>query len=203
MKHSIKLLLAFAVLLAATGVANAETGKMYMAPNKHDIVRDRNGNPVRSTSGDCVRTQWFNDTDVCPGAEPPPVIIPLSERTVYFDFAKSSLTPAAKQQLDKLVATLKVRDHVKGVRIAGYADRIGSAAKNEKLSKKRADTVRKYLISKGVVNAQVIETRWFGDSAPATNCPKKMPKKKLIECLQPDRRVEVEVDFAAPAPDAK
>jgi outer membrane protein OmpA-like peptidoglycan-associated protein len=199
MKHAFKLLVAGALILAVTGVARAETGKQYVpfpkspAPyDSHAVVRDSNGTPVRSTSGNCVRTQWMADCDACA----PKIIIPLEERTVYFPFDKSSLTPAAKKKLDSLSATIKSIGPVKSVRVAGFADRLGTPVYNEKLSKARAENVRKYLVSKGIVNAQVVETRWFGDTVPATNCPKKMKRKELIACLQKDRRVEVEVDFA-------
>ncbi len=204
MKHSCKLLVAGIALLAATGAAHAETGKMYVPYKKGPIVTDTraavldsNGNPVRSTSGNCVRTQWQADCDPC--AEAPAIRIPLEERTVYFNLNKSNLTPEAKKKLDSLVGKIKAYGPVKTVRVAGYADRLGSPVHNEKLSKRRADAVRKYLVSKGIVNAQVVETRWFGDTVPATNCPKGMKRKELIACLQKDRRVEVEVEFAAAA----
>ncbi len=80
------------------------------------------------------------------------------------------MTKDGRTALDALATDIKAKGNsVVAVRVAGYADRIGSATANEKLSKKRADAVRKYLVSKGVVNAQVVETRWFGDSAPATD----------------------------------
>jgi len=201
MTNTIKLLLAGVILVAATGTASAETGKMYMPPrpmNFHDVVRDTNGTPVRTSTGDCVRTQWMNSHDACaptPPARPP---IAREARTVYFPFNKSTLTAESKQKLDTLAGVLHARA-IKSVRVAGYADRIGGAVYNEKLSKKRADAVRKYLVGKGIVNAQVVETRWFGDSVPATSCPKDMPRKDLIVCLQKDRRVEVEID-TAPVP---
>ncbi len=194
MNPSIKLLLAGCLLLAATGVSNA-------GANNHDVVRDSNGNIVHSTSGDCVHTQWMNDYDAC-AQESAPVAPAVVKETsaVYFGFNKATLTTAAKQRLDVLAADLKLRGvMVKDVRIAGFADRIGSAVYNEKLSKKRADAVRNYLVSKGVASAHVIETRWFGESLPTTDCPKKgVDRKKMIECLEKDRRVEVEVDVAAP-----
>ncbi len=201
MKKTFTLLLAGAVLMAIAGTASAETGKMYI-PHKHtsfhDVVRDSSGKPVRTHSGDCVRTQWMNSYDACPSLEAPPAIS-REERTVYFPFNKATLTAEAKHKLDSLAATLQARS-IRSVRVAGFADRIGGAVYNEKLSKKRADAVRKYLVKKGVVNAQVVETRWFGDSVPATNCPKDMPRKELIACLQKDRRVEVEVDTSPMPP---
>ena len=205
MKHSFKLVLAGVALLAMGGVAQAETGKQYVPPKPvagmpyQDAVRDTNGNPVHSTNGNCVRTHWSANCDVC--APPAPVVkaeIPLEERTFYFDFNKSTLTPEAKVKLAALVKKMEMHGPIKSVKIAGYADRLGNAVYNEKLSKKRADTVRKYLEAQGVANAMVVETRWFGDTVPATSCPKGMKRKELIKCLQPDRRVEVEVEFGVP-----
>ncbi|NTU76352.1 MAG: OmpA family protein [Alphaproteobacteria bacterium] len=207
MKHSIKLLLAGVVLLAAAGAAHAETGKTYVAPVYKGGVHDSNGKVVRSSNGNCVRTQWPSATDEC-APQPLPITVALAERTVYFAFGKSALTEEGKRKLDTLAETIKSHDYIKVARVVGYADRIGKASANEKLSKKRADNVRKYLVSKGVADAKVIETRWLGDSKPVTKCPKKgMKKKELIQCLEQDRRVEVELYYTmnyyppqAPAP---
>jgi len=195
MKNSVKLLLAGAVLAFGMGASQAQASNL-------DVVRDTNGEPVKVTSGDCLRTQWLNSYDACKGEPIRPV---TDTKAVFFGFGKSSLTKDGKKALDALATDIKAKgSSVVAVRVAGYADRIGSATANEKLSKKRADVVRKYLVSKGIVNAQVVETRWFGDSAPSTNCPKGMSKAKLIKCLQPDRRVDVEVDtMPAVAPVAK
>jgi outer membrane protein OmpA-like peptidoglycan-associated protein len=161
-----------------------------------DVVRDKEGTPVLAQSGDCLRSNWDNDSEACHKAtEAQPAIKLTTDRAaVYFAFGSSKLNAESKKVLDEVAAKIKANPTITSVRIAGYADRIGSAAANEKLSKRRADKVRKYLASKGVVNTQIVETRWFGDSAPATDC-KKMSKKKLIKCLQPDRRVEVEYDM--------
>ena len=185
-----KLLFAAAVLVVGFG-ACAQASTL-------DVVRDSNGTPVQTTNGDCLRTQWENGYDECKG--PAPVAMPTIKteaKSVFFAFSKATLTADGKKALDAVAADIKAKGTaVTSVRVAGFADRIGSATANEKLSKKRADAVRKYLVSKGIVNAQVVETRWFGDSVTATNCPKGMSKAKLIKCLQPDRRVDVEVDTA-------
>ena len=89
---------------------------------------------------------------------------------------------------------------MKQARIVGYADRLGDNAYNEKLSMNRADSVRKQLQQNGVVTAQKTEVRWLGETVPVTNCPDSLGRTELIECLQKDRRVEVEVDYLPVAP---
>jgi len=187
MNSSLKLLLAGAVMVLGMGATSAQAASL-------DTVRDSNGTPVKTKDGACVRSNWTSDTDPCaPVVEAPKVV--METKAVYFSFNSAGLTKEAKKTLSSLATDIKTKGSaVTAVRIAGYADRIGSATANEKLSKKRADAVRNYLVSKGVVTAQVVETRWFGESVPATICPKKLPKAKLIKCLQPDRRVEVEID---------
>lgn len=194
MNHTFKLLLASAVMvLAVSGAAQAVT---------LDVVRDSNGTPVKTTGGDCLRSNWEGAAGACTGEVEAPAPVAqkaMDTKSVYFAFGKSQLTADGKKALDALAADIKAKGaSVSSVRIAGYADRIGSATANEKLSKKRADAVRQYLVSKGVVNAQVVETRWFGDSVAATQCPKNLSKAKLIKCLQPDRRVDIEVETSTP-----
>jgi OOP family OmpA-OmpF porin len=75
--------------------------------------------------------------------------------------------------------------------VTGHTDRIGSAEYNLKLSKQRADAVRDYLISKGVDRTK-IETIGMGEKEPVVQCNQK-EMKALIACLQPNRRVDVQV----------
>ena len=82
------------------------------------------------------------------------------------------------------------------VLVTGHTDRIGSQAYNQKLSERRANAVRDYLVSKGVARDK-IETLGMGKTQPVPGvvCNQAYPKerKALIECLAPNRRVEVEV----------
>lgn len=187
MKNSLKLVLAAAALIVGVGLSAANAKVL-------DVVLDSNGNPIHTASGDCLRANQEGGKSACPGGA---YDVARDTESVYFVFGQSGLTKEGKKTLDALVAKVKAKGgSVLGIRIAGFADRIGNAAANEKLSKKRADKVRRYLLSKGVANAQVVETRWFGDSVAATQCPKGLSKAKLIKCLQPDRRVDIEIDFA-------
>ncbi len=212
------LVVAGMLLLAASGFAKA-------ANDDRDAVRDMRGTVVTNTFGNCVRTKWEDQGDVCaPPAPPPPppvvvvtppppppppvvhTIISDAARTVYFPFNKALLTPESKTQLDTLAETLKNAKDIESAKVVGTADRIGSVSYNDKLSQKRAMMVRDYLISRGYTNASVTETRWIGKSDPTTNCSKKLPHKKLVECLQADRRVEIQIIYKtetvtqAPAP---
>jgi OOP family OmpA-OmpF porin len=125
--------------------------------------------------------------------KPPPA--PVAQKVtlaadVLFDFDKSVIKPDGKSRLDDLAQ--KVRAISLEVVIAiGHADSIGTDAYNQKLSERRADAVRDYLVSKGVDKAK-IETIGMGEKQPVVQCDQKNPKE-LIACLQPNRRVEVEV----------
>lgn len=188
MKNSFKLMLAGTALVVGLSLSAAHAKTL-------DVVKDSNGTPIRTESGDCLRSHWDSDTDNCKNTPS------LGRETVsvYFNFGSSVLTPATTRSLDVLIAEIKGTGATLGVRVAGFADRIGSATANERLSKKRADKVRRYLLAKGVANAQVVETRWFGDSVAATKCPEGLSKKELIKCLQPDRRVDIEIDYISDA----
>ena len=110
-----------------------------------------------------------------------------------FDFNKATLRPEGKKALDE-VAT-KADSLVLEVVIAvGHADRIGSAAYNQKLSEKRAASVKDYLVSKGIP-ANRVYTEGKGSKQPVTKPGQcKGPKSaKVISCLQPDRRVDIEI----------
>lgn len=183
------------VIVLAAATANA-------APDNRDVVRTAPGSIVHNTFGNCVRTKWISKDDAC---GPAPVAekvvrkeratIAQEDRTVYFGFNKATLTSDAQARLDTLANTLKADEQVQEARIVGYADRIGTATYNEKLSKRRAENVRSYLVSRGFINTRVAETRWLGESVPATSCPDNLTRPELIECLQKDRRVEVEIDY--------
>lgn len=107
-----------------------------------------------------------------------------------FAFDSARLMPSASEALDKLVRDIKsCPSQIKHIQIIGYTDRIGDKAYNQKLSLKRARAVADYLAKRGVAIPMDVEGR--GSSEPVTrNCRGRF-SSKLIECLQPDRRVVV------------
>ena len=110
-----------------------------------------------------------------------------------FDFNKSTLRPEGKAKLDE-VAAKAGEINLEVVIAVGHADRIGSAKYNQKLSEKRAASVKDYLVSKGVP-ANRVYTEGKGSSQPKTAPDQCKGKKsaKVIACLQPDRRVDIEI----------
>jgi OOP family OmpA-OmpF porin len=110
-----------------------------------------------------------------------------------FDFNKATLRPAGKAKLDEVVAMSK-QIKLEVIIAVGHTDRIGSDAYNQKLSERRAASVKSYLVSKGV-EANRVYTEGKGEKQPVTQ-PGQCPggkSAKVIACLQPDRRVDIEL----------
>jgi OOP family OmpA-OmpF porin len=133
-----------------------------------------------------------------PAPAPAPGVQKITLATkALFDFDKAVLKPEGQAAIDREVLS-RLRDVTKLelVLVTGHTDRIGSQAYNQKLSERRANAVRDYLVSKGVAKDK-IETLGMGKTQPVPGvvCNQAYPKerKALIECLAPNRRVEVEV----------
>lgn len=138
-----------------------------------------------------------------PAPKTAPEKVTLSADTL-FDFDKSVLKPEGMQALDDLVSKLA------GIKydliIAnGYADRIGSEEYNKGLSMRRAEAVKDYLVRNKGIDPSNIFTDGKGEANPVTgdSCKGDRKTKALIDCLQPDRRVEIEVAGTREAKEAK
>ena len=214
-----KLLLAASAatsLMSAAGLAAAQDKAGYW-------TNPASGNTVwKNSTGLCWRAGYWTpamaiaecDPDLVPkapaptpAAPPPPAPKPapapapapaaaktlVITSTELFVFNKSTLTPAAKALVDKeVVARLNEFATVQFINVNGHTDRLGSSQYNQKLSERRAETIKAYLVSKGT-DASKIETYGFGKTMPVKSCPDQKDRKALIACLQPNRRVEVEI----------
>jgi OOP family OmpA-OmpF porin len=140
-----------------------------------------------------------------PAPEPTPIVAappprPVLEKVtlssdVLFEFGKATLRPEGQQKLDELAGRMGDAN-VEEIVAVGHADRIASEPFNQKLSEERANAVKVYLIDKGM-RADLVKAEGKGESQPVTDCSKMGPERasnrKLVSCLQPDRRVEIEV----------
>lgn len=106
-----------------------------------------------------------------------------------FAFDNSKMQAGAKPVLDDIVGKLKEHPEFKLVMITGHTDRIGDAEYNKNLSGKRATDVKNYLVSQGI-DATRLQVDAKGESEPVVAC-EGVKGKKLIECLQPNRRVVI------------
>ncbi|MFM4677591.1 OmpA family protein [Aeromonas media] len=140
---------------------------------------------------------------------PPPAPEPVDQTfnlssDVLFAFGKAELKPEGMAALDDLyqqIVDVKPKDG--NAMVMGYTDRIGSDASNQALSEARARTVADFLIGKGLP-ADKVSIQGNGESNPVTGtqCDAVKARAALIDCLAPDRRVEIRVtgvQEAAPA----
>jgi len=134
---------------------------------------------------------------VAPPAPPAPVAPPPAPKfekivlssTELFAFDKSDLR-MPQTKLDEIGQVLNNNTQINHVVITGYTDRIGSKKYNQKLSERRANAVKDYLVGKGV-SADRLFPEGKGEENPLVTCTDK-GRKALIICLEPNRRVEVE-----------
>ena len=151
--------------------------------------------PPAPRSRACSGTRACTRTCSDPGSGPGSAVqkITLASKAL-FDFDKYALKPEGKAAIDsEIIAKLPQVQKLELVLVTGHTDRIGSQQYNQKLSERRADAVRDYLVSKGVPKDK-IETLGMGKTQPLPGvvCTQKN-FKELIACLAPNRRVEIEV----------
>jgi OOP family OmpA-OmpF porin len=178
-------------------------------------VTDTSGTIVRNNFGECWHTsEWTPDMAVvgCDGKveEPPPPPPPVMKKMpepreehmsfsseALFGFDKSKLSAEGEGKLDELVSHLKTYEQVDRVVITGHTDRIGSDAYNMRLSQKRAESVRQYLLDRQAVDSSHVEVDAKGESEPVVGCEGVRGRKKLIACLAPNRRVVIDISGMA------
>lgn len=191
----------------AQKVACAEV-ELVHAGNEHKQQGWRHAKPYAQIAEDLIaEAEATGDSCLPPPAEPvaaaEPVVVPdpIVERLdlaadALFKFNKSSgddLLPAGKKTLNELAEKINSSfvtiDYLK---LTGYTDRLGSESYNQALSERRAQTVKNYLQGKGIsVN---IEAIGMGEANQVAECGTSTKvTKALTECLQPNRRVTVEV----------
>ncbi len=141
-------------------------------------------------------------TPVAPAA-PAPVVTRetftiLADTLFKFDKSGTQdILPGGLERLALVADRLKSYKSVELFTILGHTDRLGGDASNDKLSQARADTVKAYFESRGL-KAPVLIAKGVGEREPITKgCSDKLSRAELIQCLQPDRRVTIEITGTA------
>jgi OmpA-OmpF porin, OOP family len=139
---------------------------------------------------------------VAPVAPPAPAPVVVDRETyvlvadtlfVFDRAAQTEIVAGGQRRIDEIAARLKGYKTIDSVTVIGHTDRFGSDAYNDDLSTRRAQTVRGMLERAGV-RAGKLDAVGRGKREPVTtNCPVSMPRAAAISCLQPDRRVTIEV----------
>ncbi len=204
-------------LLAGVGVAATAQERVYAIDGRDVVAKSGTGlcwrtgywTPAAAAAdkAGCECDKDLLPKEVCApkvaaaapaAAAPAAAVKPTGEKVTVaadalFDFDKAVLRPEGKAKLDELVskaAAIKLEV----ILAVGHTDRLGSNAYNQKLSEKRAAAVKEYLVGKGI-EANRVYTEGKGETQPVTGdkCKGNAKTKALIECLQPDRRVDIEV----------
>ncbi|MEX1073781.1 MAG: OmpA family protein [Burkholderiales bacterium] len=205
----------------ALGVFSATVHAQAWNANETSLLVDSQGQPVMSGSGlcwhsghgpasawnakchDAVRVPVAAYVAPAPAPRPAPIVVAAAPLPVYekvafdanilFDSGKSDLRPLGRDKLDQFVADIQGLES-RSVFAIGYADRMGSEADNQVLSRDRVETVKDYLVSMGI-GMDRIQTSAKGETRPTTypsEC-KDANNATNVACMQPDRHVFIEV----------
>ena len=183
--------------LILAGIAAASLPGMSIAQDSRNqgYLVDTFGNQI-TTSGTGL---CWHTSDWTPARSVEPCDPRLAPRKLnfssdaLFDFDKSVLKPEGRAMLDDVARQLNGALY-EVIFVTGHTDRIGSNEYNQKLSERRAYAVSDYLVSRDIA-ANRVKSEGRGETQPATrsgDCTGPI-SSRLIACLQPDRRVHVEV----------
>jgi OmpA-OmpF porin, OOP family len=116
--------------------------------------------------------------------KPAPKVIDRFTLTINFDFNKTNILKSDAAQLKKAIEFIKKYPGSK-IKLEGHTDSIGSEKYNQKLSEKRAEATKGYLVTKGGIETSRISTAGYGESRPiaSNKTSKDRAKNRRVEIL--------------------
>jgi len=198
--NKVAMLFASAALVTAAGAQTIDNwkngnGELVWKNGTNELCwRDANWTPATAAPGcDGALAPVVAPALVDPAPVAAPAVVPVAPPAAtkvtyaadaFFDFDKSVIKPAGKEKLDDLIG--KIKDINLEVIIAvGHTDSVGSDSYNQKLSVRRSEAVKAYLVSKGIEKNRVY-TEGKGEKQPVAD-------NKTAEGRAKNRRVEIEV----------
>ncbi len=191
------------VRLVRAGHAEEQTG--WRAATPHVQMAEDALRRAGIEAASCAQPKVLAAAPAAPAAATPATPAPVINVTresftilvdTLFKFDKSGaqdMLPGGLQRLALVAQRLKSYKSVESLTILGHTDRLGTDELNDKLSQARADTIKAYFESLGFKPAVMI-AKGMGKREPLTRtCSDKLPREDLIACLQPDRRVAIEI----------
>ena len=162
-----------------------------MHPTLHLVVA-----AVVTTAGACslvtVQQDTFTPLEIQADRPPPPpprVVLTKSsikiKEKVQFELGSAVLLPASHSLLDEVAQVFLDNEQIKSVQVEGHTDTTGGIDRNRQLSRQRAQSVRKYLISKGVAGDRLV-AKGFGPDRPIAD-------NESDEGREANRRVEFNI----------
>ena len=180
------------------GTDDVTTCQYMVLFDKDGFAQSFHWNPVDPADAACPPPEKKPEPKPVPVVVPPPAPV-VKYFTVagdaLFDFdmyGVKDMNPEGVKSLDNIASEVKKFERLDAVIVGGHTDRLGSVAYNQKLSERRANTVKEYLVSKGIA-ADKITAIGYGKSQQVKACADVKGGQALRDCLHPNRRVTVEV----------
>ncbi len=132
------------------------------------------------------------------GEKPLAVLVPEKKQIeilerIQFELATAKLKPESEPILNQVAGIIRAHPEIRGVRVEGHASAEGSLDFNMKLSKERAEAVRKYLIDKGGVPDKQVDAEGYGSYRPVA-------PNDTEDGRQKNRRCEFKITGGEPPP---
>jgi OmpA-OmpF porin, OOP family len=195
------------VRLVRAGHAEEQTG--WRAATPHIMMVEDGVRRANVEAASCAQPVVARATPAptptpapAPAPAPAPVIREVTKETfviladALFQFDKSGrneILPGGKERLAAVANRLKSYQSISTLTITGHTDRLGSDEYNDPLSQRRAATALEFMTSLGVKADRVVAIGKGKREPVTTQCPANVARLQQAVCLQPDRRVTIEV----------